>query len=81
MINLAALPFPEFSRYFKKDDVIISFEGDKMSIDNKFGEVREKIIDANYPDWKQTIPKTGFSPSMIPYSKGFIPRLPPKTLL
>src|ERR1700747_1699100 len=25
--------------------------------------------------------KTGFSPSMIPYSKGFIPRLPPKTLL
>ncbi len=44
----------------------------KVSFENKYGEVVEKLIDANYPAWRGVVPKADFAPSRVNLSSTLI---------
>lgn len=56
----------------KDGEVIVSVNETKVHFENKYGEVCEKLIEANYPNWRQVVPKGDFAPSRTTLSSRFV---------
>lgn len=50
----------------------VSVNETKVSFENKHGEVVEKLIEANYPNWRTVVPKADFAPSRTTLSSTLV---------